>query len=872
MTPERRHWIAPFLLVVLALFLAAPLSAQEAESEGSSEKEEENSGKDEEEKDAPRKLSEVLKDCETTEGLFRIHQDRKKGTLYLEIRSDQIAGDDGKPEFIHFSHTLDGVPQLGFFRGQFGDERIFTIRRHFERLEFVAENTAYFFRADSALSRAAGANRSDAVLASAEIAAEDEESGRVLVKADDIFLKEFFRQLKSGKKKDDKEDKFTLGDLSDDRTRFLEAKSFPDNTLFRVRYVFQNLHPAEEGEADVADSRFVSLKIQHTFLPVPENDYEPRFDDPRVGYFTTQVTDLTSKSSAPYRDFVHRWHLKKQDPEAESSDPVEPLVWWIENTTPEELRDTIRDGVLAWNLAFESAGITNAIEVRVQPDDAEWDADDIRYHVLRWTSSPDPPFGGYGPSFANPRTGQILGADIMLEYIFLTNRIRYREIVNLGAAAPDRFPFSLRNGGHLCTYGSCLHDSRIAAGAILRARAARFGNGPVDMEPLIRQALTDLILHEVGHTLGLNHNFRASHLYDREQIHDTELTAKTGLTGSVMEYSPINLARDPEKQGHYFSLVPGPYDHWAIRFGYADSDELDAILAESTRPEHVFANDADDMRSTGRGIDPRAMISDLTNEPIANAADRMAMVEETLVDLADQFPVEGESYHELRTAFSTLVREFERAATTCSRFIGGVEVERAFHGQEGAPPAPLRPVDAATQREAMRTLAEHVFAPKALSLPPKLVARLQLQRRGFEFFELEDNEDPKIHQRLFEIRDGVLDQILHPHTLERVIDSSLYGNDYTIDSVMNDLDAAIMEVDPDSGPDTLREELQLDYIERLIDIAGLDSDSKYPAAAQSRAVYLLENHLRNFQDRARPMAAPQRAHLTRLIDNALSGR
>ena len=153
---------------------------------------------------------------------------------------------------------------------------------------------------------------------------------------------------------------------------------------------------------------------------MPDNDFEPRFDDPRVGYFSTEVDDQTSTSSTPYRDLIHRWDLKKKNPEAAISEPVTPITWWMENSTPLEWRETIKAAVLQWNIAFEKAGFKNAIVVKQQPDDADWDAGDIRYNVLRWTSSPQPPFGGYGPSFVNPRTGQILGADIMLEFVHFT--------------------------------------------------------------------------------------------------------------------------------------------------------------------------------------------------------------------------------------------------------------------------------------------------------------------------------------------------------------------------------------------------------------------------------------------------------------------
>ena len=156
---------------------------------------------------------------------------------------------------------------------------------------------------------------------------------------------------------------------------------------------------------------------------MPDEDYEIRFDDQRVGYFLTQVDNLTDPGTTNYRDLVNRWKLIKKDPSLDISEPIKPITWWIENSTPMEWRETIKEAVLQWNVAFEKAGFKNAIEVKIQPDDADWDAGDIRYNVLRWTSSPNPPFGGYGPSMVNPKTGEIIAADVMLEFVFFTNRV-----------------------------------------------------------------------------------------------------------------------------------------------------------------------------------------------------------------------------------------------------------------------------------------------------------------------------------------------------------------------------------------------------------------------------------------------------------------
>ena len=366
----------------------------------------------------------IVGKSEHHEGLFDVYRDKKSGETYLAIKPDQI-----DQEFIYHAVVTDGVVEGGTFRGAFGDNKIVSIRRHFNRIEFVNENASFYFDPDSALSRAADANISTAIMAVQDIVAEDEESGTILIRADDVFLKESLQQIKGPPNPDPNAEKsFELGTLSETKNKIYEVRSYPENTNIFVDYVYENPMPLVQGQREVTDSRFVSVRLQHSLVKVPDNNYQPRRDDPRVGYFLEYITDLTSHSHAPYRDLIIRWDLQKQDPDAELSEPVEPIVWWIENTTPGGIRESITEGALAWNLAFEKAGFKNAIQVKVQPDDADWDAGDIRYNVLRWTSSPQPPFGGYGPAFTNPRTGQIIGADIMLENVFLTNRIQLADI------------------------------------------------------------------------------------------------------------------------------------------------------------------------------------------------------------------------------------------------------------------------------------------------------------------------------------------------------------------------------------------------------------------------------------------------------------
>ena len=189
-------------------------------------------------------------------------------------------------------------------------------------------------------------------------------------------------------------------------------------------------------------------------------------------------------------------------------------------------------GIEAWNEAFEKAGFKNAVVAKIQPDDAEWDAGDVEYNVVRWASTPEAQYSGYGPSIANPRTGEMIAADIVQEFGAIKSGYRLRKIWGYEE-----------------------------------------GNDPLE------QWIVSLTMHEVGHTLGLRHNFKSSWLYDAEEIHDTSVTGKNHI-GSVMDYDPINIAPSGVVQGNYFPYGAGIYDKWAIQFGYTPdlNDEEEQIF------------------------------------------------------------------------------------------------------------------------------------------------------------------------------------------------------------------------------------------------------------------------------------------------------
>jgi len=291
------------------------------------------------------------------------------------------------------------------------------------------------------------------------------------------------------------------------------------------------------------------------------------------------------------------------------------------------------------------------------------------------------------------------------------------------------------------------------------------------------------------------------------------------------------------------SVKPGPYDDWAIEFGYSQAlDGPDgeanrvALLNRSTEPQLVFGNDADDMRAPGAGIDPRVNVNDMSADAIAYATGRLSLVDEIMGDLSSKIGTEGESYQELLNAYLVMASEFARAASTISRYVGGVHVNRAMVGQPGAT-IPFVPVALHDQERAMEALRQRVFAPDAFAGSSDLYSHLRQQRRYFDFFGV--TEDPKLHELVLAVHKSVLDHLLHPVVLRRISDSRQYGNEYPLGRVVEDLTNAIFSDDLPRGVNTYRQNLQLEYVNRLIAMVSGETKAQFDYLSQSTALHNL---------------------------------
>jgi hypothetical protein len=775
-------------------------------------------------------FAELLKDAEPIEGLIKLY--RKDGKLYGEISSGQLNKD-----FIVVISIARGIgerPLLGGMSWSLGDDWIWQFRKVDESIQIVRRNVRFQAAQGTPQQRAVHLAYTDSVLFSLPVATVSPD-GADVVDLTPVFMSDLpqISQVLEG---------FSF---SKEKSSWASVKGFKDNIEIQVAATYSS-SGTKELET-VADTRGVTLYVHYSISPLKQTGYQPRMADDRVGYFLTVVKDY-SKSSAYDRfvRYINRWDLRKADPSAEVSPPKTPIIFWLEKTIPYKYRSPIREGILEWNKAFRQAGFADAIEVRQQPDDAEWDPEDIKYNTFRWITAS----AGFamGPSRVNPTTGQILDADILFDADFLPHWKQTHEVLTAEGEAAltggssdlcdypqqlSRIPPPLRHRHWLrcdCARGM---SQQLAFGWVMLAEDGKPASKEL-IEKLIAQGLKEVVMHEVGHTLGLRHNFKASTYLTLEELNDVAQARKTGLAASLMDYLPMNLVPKGEKHSTYFSTTLGPYDYWAIEYGYKpisghEEAELKKIASRSAEPALHYGTDED-----ARGIDPDPLVNrfDLGKDPIAFARQRVRLINQAWPDLVDRVTDEGDGYQRARRAFDLLLLEHGRAMHFAARFIGGVYVHRDHKGQPGARP-PYVIVDRKKQDEAMKLLEQEVFGQQSYQFPPKLYNYLAHSNWYHWGTTIPTRVDYPVHETILRWQDRVLAELLSSATLSRLVDSELKvpadQEAFTAAELIERLTGAIFSeledlkggepTDRKPAINSLRRSLQSSYLKRLADVA-----------------------------------------------------
>ncbi|MBE8967149.1 zinc-dependent metalloprotease [Nostocales cyanobacterium LEGE 12452] len=725
----------------------------------------------------------IVNRIDKLEGLFTLYCSEDSGKVFLELKPEQL-----NKNYLAIVTLESGVGESGIYSGLPLSDFIFYFQRVNNRLHFVVRNLK--FRTNSIPEqRSLARSFSDSVLYSLQIATIDPKNKNILIDLNELLMQDFTGLaplLKYSLQADYR--------LDARKSYFGDVNSFLENVEVDSIYGFSSL----EGSnlITVPDSRALTLKVHYSFSQMRENNgYIPRLANDRVGYFTTDFQDFSNNNAhESFVRYINRWHLEPSDPNVPLSPPKKPIVYWIENAVPLEYRDAIREGVLMWNKAFEKAGFQNAIEVQQMPDDANWKPADVHYNTIRWFNSLDAGFAK-GPMRVNPFTGEILDADIIVDANMV--RLVQQEYHALGTNPCqekaegredegkflDRF-FASSSSAFFFSSESCYgmeSSNQAAMGALALSMLPNTISSSETMKEYVHQYLRSLIAHEVGHTLGLRHNFHGSTMLAPQELNNTEITHTKGLVGSVMDYVPVNIAPQGVQQGDYFPRVIGPYDEWAIEYGYkrfpstalevtipeSEKSFLDQIALASPQPELSYATDEDIW-----DINPLANVWDMSSDVLLYSQWQMDNARFMWQRLDNGYLSKGESYSNLRLKFNRVLKYYFRNATLLSKYIGGQSFRRLHTSNDAA--WAFVPVSLLKQRQALTKLQEYVFAEDAFSFSPQLLNQLAPSRWGHWGSSAPNNRlDYPIHDRILGFQSMILRSLLDSDRLNRLQDIEL---------------------------------------------------------------------------------------------------
>ena len=688
------------------------------------------------------------------DGMLTLWQ--KDDKVWLELKPE----DFNKPMFFS-PKVSQGLGEGGLFGGSmlsayqaWGGPRIVEFRKIHNLVQLVALNETFRAKAGTPQAHAVDADYSVSLIGSTPVASQpDGASHGVLIEANNLFLVDTLGMAIH------LQQMYRQGYGFDPRNSYFDSvRGSADEVMFDVsaHYYTQSIAnsfpnapagaPQPTIPSFIPDARSLFLGLHYSLARLPDKPMATRPADPRVGFFTTTVADFTDDAMrSPRERFIDHWRLEKKDPAAEMSEPVKPITYWLDRSIPLKYRDAITRGILEWNKAFEKIGFKNAIVVKVQPEDAAFDTLDVGVNSVRWAVNAEPIYDAIGPTHVDPRSGEILDAGITIESV-ASRTLRADRVQVLASAsasslasllqapaselapaaeaslAPTPFGFNAQ----ACLAGDFESEQADYGLDVLAARGDIDPDSP-EADAFVQAYLTNVTMHEVGHTLGLRHNFRASRMNTDKELSDPEFTKTHALSGSVMDYPPINLPRPGEPAVKPFDNTLGPYDYWAIEYAYKpmpagatpaqERAELLKIAARNTEPGLDYGTDEDNYL----GVDPASLQGDLGADPVAYARKRFDIARDLFTRQESRTLRPDEDYAVLRRSVRYALRDAVRASGVLLRQLGGVATLRDFPGSGRDP---MQPVPASQQRAALDTLVDGVLAPDSFRISPALQRRL----------------------------------------------------------------------------------------------------------------------------------------------------
>ena len=695
----------------------------------------------------------ITSDMTTDEGLFDVH--RKGDDVFYEIPND-VLGD----ELLLVTSIARTASDIGY-GGQRANTQVVRWVRNGDRI--LLRTVQHDVVADSAqpIFTAVQNAHFEPIIHTFDIAAISPDSSGVVIEVSELFTTDVpVLGLRASAR-----EQYEVRSLDSDRSFIESVKSYPENVEVRHVLTYRAAEPPANSSTGT-----ISLEMNQSMVQLPARPMQPRLFDPRVGFFNIDQVDYGLEAHrAETRTYVTRWRLEPSDTAAflrgELVEPVKPIVYYVDPATPIKWRQCLIDGVNDWNVAFEAAGFRNAIEGRMPPspeEDPQFSPEDARYSVIRYY--PSDIANASGPHVHDPRTGEILESDINW-YHNVMNLVRNWFFVQTSAANPD-------------------------------ARRAEMS------DETMCQLIRFVSSHEVGHTIGLQHNMKSSAAYPVDSLRSGSFTQRMGTAPSIMDYARFNYIAQPGDQGINFYPAIGAYDKWAIEWAYrpiiqADSPEeeepiLDQWIREHDEPLYYFAGST--------GSDPSAQSEALGDDGVRASQYGIENLKVTMNNLVSWTTQPGKDFRELDELYGQVLGQWNRYLGHVATIIGGVD--RNFR-EADQPGMPYTIVPEREQRRAVQYIIDEAF-----TTPTWMLNADVLQRIG----------NPSAVDRMQSAQARALALVFNTGRLDRMVEqeAALGQQAYTLAELFTDVRAGVWsELAAGRTIDVYRRNLQRAYIDQM---------------------------------------------------------